>query len=153
MAALTRIVALAGGALACGIAGLVTLSVLSRWFYGLPLPGDFEMVQMGAALAVFSFLPFCQSERANIVVDTFTTRLSDRARARIDAFWDVVYAIAMGVIGYAMLAGVADAWRSGEETMVSRIPLWPALAISTGLVLLLAAVALWTAARLLRRAL
>jgi TRAP-type mannitol/chloroaromatic compound transport system permease small subunit len=109
-------------------------------------------VQMGTAVAVFCFLPFCQAARGNIVVDTFTSRLSQRTRARIDAMWDVVYALFMGVIGYAMLPGVVAAWRSGEETMVSRIPLWPALAVSTALVLLLAVVALWTATRLLRSA-
>jgi TRAP-type C4-dicarboxylate transport system permease small subunit len=152
MRRLTTIVAFAGGAVVFGLAALVTASVALRWWSGLPISGDFEMVQMGAALAVFCFLPFCQAARGNIVVDTFTSRLSQRTRARIDAMWDVVYALVMGVIGYAMLPGVAAAWRSGEETMVSRIPLWPALAVSTALVLLLAVVALWTATRLLRSA-
>jgi hypothetical protein len=58
----------------------------------------------------------------------------------------------MGVIGYAMLPGIVAAWKSGEETMVSRVPLWPALAISTALLLFLAFVAAWTARRLWRGA-
>lgn len=152
MARVTRIVALAGGVIVFAMAALVTASVLLRWFTGLPVSGDFEFVQMGAALAVFCFLPFCQAERGNIVVDTFTTRLPERARAWLDATWDLLYALAMGVIGYAMLPGVAAAWTSGEETMVARMPLWPALAISTALVLLLSATALWTALRLWRAA-
>ena len=152
MGRLTTFVALAGGVLVFALAGLVSASVLLRWFTGLPISGDFEMVQMGAALAVFCFLPFCQAQRANIVVDTFTSRLSDRSRALIDAMWDGLYAVAMGVIGYAMLPGIVAAWKSGEETMVSRIPLWPALAISTALMLFLALVAAWTARRLLRGA-
>lgn len=149
---ITRIVALCGGALVFALGALVTASVIARWFSGMPVPGDFEIVQMGAALAVFAFLPFCQMSRGNIIVDAFTTRLSDRARARVDAFWDVVYAVMMGLIGCAMWPGVGDAWRSGEETMVARLPLWPALAISTALVVLLAAVALVTASRLTRSA-
>ena len=152
MRKLTTLVALAGGAVVFAIAGLVTASVVMRWFTGLPISGDFELVQMGAALAVFCFLPFCQLERANIVVDTFTSRLSDRPRAIIDAMWDGLYAVAMGVIGYAMLPGIVAAWKSGEETMVSRVPLWPALAISTALLLFLAFVAAWTARRLWRGA-
>jgi TRAP-type C4-dicarboxylate transport system permease small subunit len=152
MRRLTTLVALAGGAVVFAIAGLVTASVVMRWFTGLPISGDFELVQMGAALAVFCFLPFCQLERANIVVDTFTSRLSDRTRAMIDAMWDGLYAVAMGVIGYAMLPGIVAAWKSGEETMVSRVPLWPALAISTALLLFLAFVAAWTARRLWRGA-
>lgn len=152
MRRLTTLVALAGGAVVFAIAGLVTASVVMRWFTGLPISGDFELVQMGAALAVFCFLPFCQLERANIVVDTFTSRLSDRPRAMIDAMWDGLYVVAMGVIGYAMLPGIVAAWKSGEETMVSRVPLWPALAISTALLLFLAFVAAWTARRLWRGA-
>ena len=152
MRRLTTLVALAGGAVVFAIAGLVTASVVMRWFTGLPISGDFELVQMGAALAVFCFLPFCQLERANIVVDTFTSRLSDRTRAMIDAMWDGLYAVAMGVIGYAMLPGILAAWKSGEETMVSRVPLWPTLAISTALLLFLALVAAWTARRLWRGA-
>jgi TRAP-type C4-dicarboxylate transport system permease small subunit len=148
----TRIVALAGGFIVFALAGLVTASVLLRWWTGLPVSGDFEIVQMGVAIAVFCFLPFAQAERANIVVDTFTSRLSEGARARIDAFWDVVYALAMAVIAWAMFPGVLDAWRSGEETMAARIPLWPALALSAALVAFLALVALWGARRLLRAA-
>jgi TRAP-type C4-dicarboxylate transport system permease small subunit len=151
MRRLATLIALAGGALVLALASLVTASVIMRWFTGLPIPGDFEMAQMGVALAVFCFLPFCQAERANIVVDTFTARLSERTRARMDAMWDALYAVAMGVIGYAMLPGVAAAWKSGEETMVARIPLWPALAVATALILFLALVASWTALRLMRR--
>lgn len=150
MGKLTVAVALAGGILVFAIAGLVTASVVLRWFTGLPISGDFELVQMGAALAVFCFLPFCQSQRANIVVDTFTSHLPHRTRALIDAMWDVLYAVAMGVIAYAMAPGVVAAWKSGEETMVARIPLWPALAVATLLMLLLGLVAAWTARRLWR---
>ncbi|MFN3892027.1 MAG: TRAP transporter small permease [Beijerinckiaceae bacterium] len=150
MLRLTRIFALAGGFIVFALAALVTASVVLRWWTGLPVSGDFEIVQMGTALAVFCFLPYCQARRGNIVVDTFTAWLSEGARARIDAVWDALYALTMGVIGYAMLPGVAAAWKSGEETMVARIPLWPALAVSTALVLLLALTSIWTARRLWR---
>ena len=70
-----------------------SLSVLGRWLSGMPLAaqvprrlgpinGDFELVQMATAIAVFSFLPYCQARRGNIVVDTFTSWLP-RARQRL----------------------------------------------------------------------
>ena len=49
------------------------------------IPGDFELVQMATALAVFAFLPLCQAHRGNIIVDTFTTRLPRRVRNALDA--------------------------------------------------------------------
>ena len=144
------VVALIGGALAFALAFLVTASVLLRWLFDAPVPGDFEFVQMGTALIVFAYLPFCQIERGNIVVDAFTGHLPQRVRDRIDAVWDIVYAAVIGVIAYAMIQGVVDAWRSGEETMVSRVPLWPALAVCTTLAAFLSLVALYTAQRLAR---
>lgn len=149
---IATVVAMIGGALAFALAFLVTASVLLRWLFDAPVPGDFEFVQMGTALIVFAYLPFCQIERGNIVVDAFTSKLSQRARDRIDAVWDIVYAGVIGVIAYAMIQGVVDAWRSGEETMVSRVPLWPALAVCTALAAFLSLVALYTARRLARGA-
>ena len=70
---------------------------LGRKFFNSPINGDFEMVQMATAIAVFSFLPYCQARRGNIVVDTFTSWLPARANAFIDAFWDLVYAGMMGL--------------------------------------------------------
>ena len=67
--------ALTGAALSLFIAGLVTMSVALRWATSSGLPGDFEMVQMAVALAIFSFLPYTQLRRGNMLVDTFTSRL------------------------------------------------------------------------------
>jgi hypothetical protein len=88
-------VPLVGGAVALAVAAVVVVSVLRRWLFSQPIPGDFELAQIGTAVAVFAFLPYCQVVRGNIVVDTFTSGLPARVRGRIDALWDVVYAVAM----------------------------------------------------------
>src|SRR5262245_8209524 len=85
-------VASAGGPLSPCTAVLFGVSVVGRKFFDAPVPGDFELVQMATAVAIFSFLPYCQVRRGNIFVDTFTTRLPPRINAWIDAFWDLVYA-------------------------------------------------------------
>jgi TRAP-type C4-dicarboxylate transport system permease small subunit len=107
-------------------------------------------VQMATAVAVFSFLPYCQACRGNIVVDTFTSRLPVRANAVIDAFWDLVYAGMMGLMTACLIVGTLDHIRNGQTTMVLQFPIWPAIAICTVLALLLTGVALATAARLFR---
>ena len=66
------------------------------------------MVQMATAIAVFSFLPYRQVRRGNIVVDTFTTWLPARANALIDAFWDLVYAGMMGLMTACLTAGTLE---------------------------------------------
>ena len=143
-------IAVIGGTLSLAVALLVVVSVIGRRFFDAPIPGDFELVQMATAVAVFSFLPYCQARRGNIVVDTFTTRLPARVNAVIDAFWDLVYAGMMGLITVCLVVGTLDHIRNGQTTMVLQFPIWPAIAICTALALLLTGVALATAARLLR---
>ncbi|MEA2935840.1 MAG: hypothetical protein QOD74_2486, partial [Variibacter sp.] len=72
---LSRPLAIAGGLLLLAVAGIVVVSVLMRWLIGTSISGDIELVQIATALAVFSFLPLCQSHRGNIMVDTFTNKL------------------------------------------------------------------------------
>ena len=66
---IARVLAIAGGLVVVGLAGLVTTSVLLRWFGGQGINGDFEMVQMGLALAVFAFLPLCQAHHQDAACD------------------------------------------------------------------------------------
>jgi TRAP-type C4-dicarboxylate transport system permease small subunit len=147
---LTRMIALAGGLLALGVAGLVTASVLRRWFFAQPIPGDFEFVQMATAVAVFTFLPLCQAHRGNIVVDTFTSRLSPRTRNRLDAAWDLLYAAFAGLLSFGLGKGALEASRNGTTTMVLGLPIWPAIAICALLCAVLAVVTLVGAVRLIR---
>jgi TRAP-type C4-dicarboxylate transport system permease small subunit len=105
--------ALAGAALALFIASLVTVSVGLRWATSSGLPGDFEMVQMAVAMAIFSFLPYTQLRRGNMLVDTFTLRLPPRAIVAIDAFWDLVYAAVAALLGWRLAVGAADAAMAG----------------------------------------
>jgi TRAP-type C4-dicarboxylate transport system permease small subunit len=146
---LTGIVAVLGGVLALAVACLVTTSVLGRWLFNAPIDGDFEYVKMATAVAVFTYLPYTQARRGNIMVDTFTDGLSERSRNRVDAFWDVVYAVFMAGLAYALLIGTLDSVRSGETTMQRQILLWPSIGLSMLLCALLSFTAFATAAKLM----
>lgn len=138
--------ALAGAALSLFIAGLVTASVGLRWATSSGLPGDFEMVQMAVALAIFSFLPYTQLRRGNMLVDTFTIRLPARVLSAIDAFWDIVYAAAAALLGWRLAVGAADAIGSRTSTMVLGMPVGWAIMACAAMSGLLALAALVTAA-------
>lgn len=122
-ARIARVLAIAGGVVVVGLAGLVTLSVLMRWLGGQGINGDFEMVQMGLALAVFAFLPLCQAHRGNVMVDTFTTRLPPRMQSGLDALWDLVYAAFAGFIAWRLAIGAVEARTSGTTSMVLGLPI------------------------------
>jgi TRAP-type C4-dicarboxylate transport system permease small subunit len=114
------------------------------------VPGDIELVQISTALAVFAFLPLCQARRGNIVVDTFTARLPLRARNGLDALWDLVYALAAGVIAWRLAVGAYDTIRSSTVSMMLSLPVGWAIAACAVMAVLLALVAIATAGQLLR---
>ena len=157
---LSGAIALLGGLLSLCTALLVVASVVGRWLSGTvlaktfpwlgPVNGDFELVQMATAIAIFCFLPYCQVYRGNIVVDTFTTRLPERANAYIDAFWDIVYAGMMALLTACLIVGTLEHLKSGQTTMLLQLIVWPALAACAALAFLLTCVALATALSLVR---
>ena len=72
-----------------GIAMTTVVSVLGRKFFGGAIAGDFEIVEIGCAVAVSLFLPYCQLNKGNVIVDFFTLKASqDRASAGW-MHWDV----------------------------------------------------------------
>jgi TRAP-type C4-dicarboxylate transport system permease small subunit len=145
-----KALALVGGAVALAVAAVMVTSVLCRWLFATPIPGDFELAQIGTAVAVFAFLPYCQIVRGNIVVDTFTASLPARIRGRIDAIWDVVYACAMALVAACLARGTWDTFASHEVSMVLRIPVWPGVAFGALCCGFLAIVSLATARGQLR---
>lgn len=144
-------IAIGGGLLALGVALLVTVSVLGRWVLGKPIEGDFEFVKMATAIAVFSFLPYTQIQRGNIMVDTFTTRLSARGRAALDAVWDLTYAGVAALMAHGLFTGAGEAFRSRESTMQLQILIWPAIGLCALLATVLVLSSLISAARLFAR--
>ena len=148
----TGIVAILGGMLALAVALLATTSVLMRWLVNAPIDGDFEFVKIATAVAVFAYLPYTQARRGNIMVDTFTGWMSQRARDVIDAFWDLIYAAFMSYIAYSLVIGTLEAIHTGETTMQRQLLIWPSIGVSALLCALLAVTAFATAWRLLRAA-
>jgi TRAP-type C4-dicarboxylate transport system permease small subunit len=95
---LAKASAFAGGAVFVVMIGMSATSIASRTLLGRPLPGDFELVQLGCAIGVAAFLPWCQMRRGNIIVDFFTARLSPRAQNLLDAVGALLLALVMALV-------------------------------------------------------
>ena len=147
----TRGLAILGGLLSLSAAVLVTVSITSRWLGYGGIPGDFEMVQIATAVSVFCFLPLTQWRRGNIMVDSFTTRLSARTNAAIDAAWDFLLAAIMGLLAYCLMLGTREAFVSGLNSMVLGVSLGPVFALCATLVVVLTITAIATGLALLRK--
>lgn len=108
---LARALALFGGIVLAGIAAMTVLSVIGRalvsWGLG-PVPGDFELVQIGCAIAVFSFLPWCQLNRGHVTVDLLVERFSPRVQAMFQLFGDIALGAVALVMARQLWAGMIE---------------------------------------------
>ena len=118
------IVAAAGGLSLLGIMVLTVASVIGRELFDSPVPGDFELVEIGCAIAVFAFLPYCQLVRGNVVVDLFTESASLRTRAALELVGNLMFTVFAAVLTWRLVLGGIDLRNYHEETMVLRVPLW-----------------------------
>jgi TRAP-type C4-dicarboxylate transport system permease small subunit len=144
--------ALAGGLVLTALMAMSIASIAGRWLFSRPVPGDFELVEIGTGLAIFLFLPACQLRGANVIVDFFTTGLGPRAQAGLDAAGAFLYTLAAALFAWRLIFGGLDYLRYGERTMVLGVPIWWAFVLILPAAVWLAAVAAYTTLRHLRRA-
>lgn len=133
--------ALLGGVLLAAVAAMNVAAILAA-IVGLSIPGDFEMTEVGVAVAVFAFLPYCQLTRANVSADIFTTGASPRWIA-IFSLLGSLAAIGFGaLLMWRMYLGMLDQKAYGYTTAILQFPHWLAfLPILFSLFLLLVAAA------------
>lgn len=145
--------ALAGGLVLTSIMLMSILSIAGRWLLSRPVPGDFELVEIGSGLAIFLFLPACQLRGANVIVDFFTTGLGPRAQAWLDASGALLYTLAAGLFAWRLVFGGLDYVSYGERTMVLGLPLWLSFVLIVPAMVWLVLVAAYTTSRHVRTAL
>ncbi len=111
------------GGISLTAAGFLTVaSVVGRYFLNSPIPGDFELVETACALAVFSFLPYCQLQKGNVLVDFFTYKLSARKRGLLDSLSALIYTFIAVLLTWRLWVGGLDLLRTNEQTIVLQIP-------------------------------
>jgi len=147
--------AILGGIVLVALVLMTVASVVGRNlnFLGLaPIPGDFELVEAGAAFAVFAFLPWCQLNRGHITVDLFLVRLGRRRNAIVDVVGNALMTIAAAVIAWRLALGLIDRYGYGQTSFILQFPLWWSYAASLIGAVVFAAISAWTVWRSLREA-
>ena len=130
MQAFTRGLALAGGALLV-VAILITLvSVIGRYGFGRPVPGDYELIEIICAVGVFLFFPYTQAISGNITAEFFTAGLSARWQRVLDTGNDVIFMLVAMLLTWRLAHGLLDKFATGETTILIRISLWWAYSVA-----------------------
>lgn len=111
------VISIVGRSILPGLASVVGLQ-----FRATSIPGDIELVQIGTGIAVFSFLPFCQLRRGNVMVDFFTAEARLRVRAALDCLGNLVFFALALLISWRLIYGLQDKLAYNDTTMVLRLP-------------------------------
>jgi TRAP-type C4-dicarboxylate transport system permease small subunit len=107
---------------------MTVFSVFSRALWSKPIPGDVEIMQMGIALAISLCLPWCQWQRANILVDFFTQKTGERQRHQLDSLGSVLLVAMYVLLAWRTGAGAFAVREAAETSMIISLPMWWAYA-------------------------
>src|SRR5947199_8437853 len=101
---LSKYVAIAGGLVFVAIVAMEIVSIVGRKLFSWTVPGDVELLQMGAAFASAAFFAYCHMARGDVKVDFFTAHLKPRTVARLDAFGSLMGGLFGALIGWRTAA-------------------------------------------------
>lgn len=96
------------------------------------------------AVAVSLFLPYCQYEKGNAIVDVFTERAPGPVRAGFDALGSPLLGAVALLLAWRLSAGALDLRAYGDESMVLRPPTWWGFLVTVPCFALLAVVSVVT---------
>lgn len=129
-AASARFAAVLGAVILIGAALVMVASILSRAVTGKQILGDFEIMSLGSALAIFLFLPYCQLTRSHVSISLFTDWLPTRIHRRIDALWSLLLGLCAAFLAWRMSFGMEEALRYDNRTVLLHFPLMVAFAVA-----------------------
>ncbi len=113
------------------VGGLILLSVVSlnigTIIGGIVLihvPGDFELTQIGVAVAVFCFLPYCQLHKHNVTADIFTFWANNKTILLLRIGGAAVALLFSILLLWRMTDGMLDQKKYDYTTAILQFPVW-----------------------------
>jgi TRAP-type C4-dicarboxylate transport system permease small subunit len=117
--------AILGGIVLLAVVAMNVISVVGAVF-GKPFPGDFEMTEVGVAVAAFAFLPYCQLTDANVTADIFTAHARPRTIALFKLLASLVALLFAAMLLWRMYEGMGNQREYGYTTAILQFPSWTA---------------------------
>ena len=122
-----------GGVMIALLGVMTAVSILGRFAYDIPgvydlfdwlgpIPGDYEIMEMGTAIAVFAFLPHCHLTKAHVCVDIFTQWAGPRLLGLMLLLTNLLFTVSASVLTWQLYLGLQDKIRYGEATMMLGLP-------------------------------
>ena len=124
---LSRAMAWFGSLVLVIIAVMSVASIVGRALSGFglgPVPGDFELVEAGTALAVFCFLPWTHLKRGHAVVDMLWGSYPLPMRRVLDVVADGLMLLVWLLLVWRMSLAMGEYRHNGEVSFILQMPVW-----------------------------
>lgn len=136
---------LIGGMVFIALTIMSLISIVGRKLFSLPIPGDFELMQMGCAFASAAFLPYCQMIRGHVRVEFFTNSARPAIKSALNCMAAVLVGLFGALIAWRAGAGAVSIYAAGETSTILGWPVWIAQALMVPSFVLLAAAGFYIA--------
>lgn len=123
--------ALVGGLVLVALTLMVVASVSGRALIGIglgPIPGDFELVEVGVGVAVFFFLPWCYLKGGHATVDLLYMHMPRWFQRSIVIISDLLMMAVWLVLTWMLWQGLLEKKEYMETTFILQMPIWWAYA-------------------------
>lgn len=126
-----------GGLMVVALAVMTVCSIAGRWIASVPylgslpllsafgpITGDYEVVQMGTATAVFLFLPYCHLRGGHVTVDLLVMHAPRGIQRATAILAETLFMVVSALMTWRLFHGLLDKQRYMETSMLLGIPLW-----------------------------
>jgi TRAP-type C4-dicarboxylate transport system permease small subunit len=124
---LSRAMAWLGAVVLTLIAAMSVVSIIGRALSGFgfgPVPGDFELVEAGTALAVFCFLPWCHLKGGHAVVDMLWNSYPPGLQRVLTVLTDALMFVVWALLVWRMSVAMGEYRHNNEVTFILQMPVW-----------------------------
>jgi TRAP-type C4-dicarboxylate transport system permease small subunit len=121
---LSNLFALTGGFIMLMLAVITVASIIGRTTIGQSIEGDYEITEMGLAMAIFLFLPECYIRKGHVVVDLFTAHCKPSTLFKLDTLSDLIFTVVAFLFAYRMSLSGLEAKEYMEHSMLLALPTW-----------------------------
>jgi TRAP-type C4-dicarboxylate transport system permease small subunit len=124
---LSRAMAWLGAVVLTLIAAMSVVSIIGRALSGFglgPVPGDFELVEAGTALAVFCFLPWCHLKGGHAVVDMLWNSYPPAMQRVLMVLTDALMFVVWALLVWRMSVAMGEYRHNNEVTFILQMPVW-----------------------------
>jgi len=103
----------------------ISVDVILRYFFNSPIDGSLEIIQFILVLTILLAIPYTTVKRQHVAIDIVTSKLSKKARTRLDSLMVFISLILCSLVVWRSLQYAGLKHRTGEISTVLSIPLAP----------------------------